>query len=228
MTRAAPDFRHVRHWIFDLDNTLYPADCGIFDRIDRRMTEFVAQHLSLPMDAAKQIQKDLYRVHGTTLNGLIVRHGVDPELYLDYVHDIDLSDLMPDRDLSLAIKRLPGRRFIFTNGCRKHAARIVARLGLTGLFDTIWDIRTIGFVPKPDTRAYNMVVTQAGIIPAKTAMFDDIVRNLAAAHALGMTTVWLRSDSEFARQGPEIPVASNEVVDHETSNLADFLYHIRI
>jgi putative hydrolase of the HAD superfamily len=228
MASAAPDFRHVRDWIFDLDNTLYPADCGIFARIDRRMTEFVSQHLCLPMAAAKQVQKDLYRAHGTTLNGLIVRHGIDPELYLEYVHDIDLSDLVPDHGLSRAIERLPGRRFVFTNGCRNHAGRILARLGLTGLFDAVWDIRTIEFVPKPDARAYDTVIAQAAIAPAKAAMFDDIIRNLAAARALGMTTVWLNSNSEFARQGPEIPVAPNEVVDHETTNLADFLHSIRI
>lgn len=228
MTCAEPDFRHVQNWIFDLDNTLYPADCGVFARIDRRMTEFVAEHLCLPMVAARQVQKDLYRAHGTTLNGLILQHGIDPEHYLEYVHDIDLSDLMPNPGLSQAIEKLPGRRFVFTNGCCNHAARILARLGLTALFDAIWDIRTIAFVPKPDARAYETVVAQAAIAPAQTAMFDDIARNLAAAHALGMTTVWLNSNSEFARQGPEIPVAPGEVVDHETANLTDFLRSIRI
>ena len=229
MTREdAPDFRHVRDWIFDLDNTLYPADCGLFARIDQRMTDFVVQHLSLPRDAARQVQKDLYRAHGTTLNGLVKLHGIDAEAYLDFVHDIDLSDLGADADLKAAVARLPGRRFIFTNGCRNHAARVLARLEMTHLFEGIWDIRTIGFVPKPDPAAYRTVVDRAGIVPAQAAMFDDIPRNLAAAGEMGMTTVWLNSHSEFARQGPDFPVASAVQVDHETGNLAQFLHSIRI
>lgn len=227
-TAPAPDFRHVRDWIFDLDNTLYRAESGVFARIDQRMTAFIARELSLPPEIARRVQKDLYRVHGTTLNGLVKLHGVDAEAYLDFVHDIDLSDLGPDAELKTAIGRLPGRRFIFTNGCRKHAARILARLGLGALFEDIWDIRTIDFVPKPDTRAYDAVVARAGIAPAAAAMFDDIARNLVAASALGMTTVWLNSNSEFATQGPDFPVASTAQVDHETADLAGFLHSIRI
>lgn len=227
-TAPAPDFRHIRDWIFDLDNTLYPAACGIFARIDRRMTDFVSRELSLPPEAARLVQKDLYRAHGTTLNGLVKLHGIDAEAYLDFVHDIDLSDLDPAPALTAAIARLPGRRFVFTNGCRKHAARILARLDMTDLFDGIWDIRTIGFVPKPDARAYDTVVAQANILPASAAMFDDIARNLVAAGALGMTTVWLNSNSEFAAQGPEFPVASGAQVDHEIADLAAFLHLIRV
>lgn len=224
----APDFHHIRDWIFDLDNTLYRADCGLFSRIDRRMTDFVARELSLPREVARQVQKELYRAHGTTLNGLVKLHGIDAESYLAFVHDIDLSDLTPDVGLKAAIARLPGRRFVFTNGCRKHAARILARLDLTELFEDIWDIRTIGFVPKPDARAYDSVVAGANILPGAAAMFDDIARNLVPARALGMTTIWLKSHSEFASQGPEFPVASAGQVDHEIDDLAAFLHTIRI
>ena len=124
------DFSHVRDWIFDLDNTLYRADNGIFAQIDGRMTQFVARLLGMARDEARQIQKQLYRDHGTTLAGLIAVHRIDPEPYLHFVHDIDLSDLAPDPDLAAALARLPGRRFVFTNGCRNHAARILARNAL--------------------------------------------------------------------------------------------------
>ena len=224
--KTAPDFHHVREWIFDLDNTLYRADSGVFARIDARMTEFVSRLLGKPHEEARRVQKELYREHGTTLNGLVKIHGIDPEPYLDYVHDIDLTDLGEDAALGFAIERLPGRRYIFTNGCRNHAARILGRLRISHLFDEIWDIRTIGFQPKPDPAAYDSVVAAAGITPAKAAMFDDIARNLVPAHALGMTTVWLQTDAAWARQGPEFPVASAGHIDHETADLTVFLNSI--
>ena len=223
-----PDFRHVTHWVFDLDNTLYRADSGLFARIDARMTEFVAGYLGMEKDAARAVQKTLYREHGTTLSGLIKMHGMDPEPYLEFVHQIDLSDLKPDGALTFAIERLPGRRHVFTNGCARHAGRVLARLGLTHLFHDVWDIRDLGFVPKPDAAAYRRIVTHGGFAPQQAAMFDDIARNLVEAHALGMTTVWLNTDEVWGRQGPEFPVASAQHIDHETKDLTHFLNSIRI
>ena len=130
---AAPDFRHVEAWIFDLDNTLYRADSDLFAQIDARMCDFVSRLLDVPIDEAKRIQKDYYRDHGTTLNGLIKRHDIDPESFLDFVHDIDLSVLAPDPALNEAIARLPGKRFVFTNGCRNYAQRVLERVGLEEL-----------------------------------------------------------------------------------------------
>jgi len=225
---SGPDFRHVKHWVFDLDNTLYRADSGVFARIDSRMTDFVAGFLQTDRESARALQKTLYREHGTTLNGLIKLYGMDPEPYLDYVHQIDLSDLCEDGTLAGAIGRLPGRRYIFTNGCARHAARILARLGMTHLFHCIWDIRSIGFVPKPDPAAYGSIVAHGGFAPGEAAMFDDIARNLVEAHALGMTTVWLNSHAQWDRQGPEFPVASALHIDHEINDLARFLGIIRI
>src|ERR1700754_1163282 len=144
-----PDFRHVRSWIFDLDNTLYRADNGIFAQIEARMTDYVERLLNLPRDAARTVQKDLYRQYGTTLNGLMHEHDCDAEDYLSYVHDIDLGDLAPDPALKLALARLPGRHFVFTNGCAHHAARILKRIGLDDSFEAVWDIRSMQFAPKP-------------------------------------------------------------------------------
>jgi len=223
-----PDFRHVKNWVFDLDNTLYPADCGLFAQVDARMTDFVAEYLKLDRDAARALQKSFYRQHGTTLNGLIQIHGMDPEPYLEFVHQIDLSDLHPDPALAEAIEKLPGRRYVFTNGCARHAARILARLGLEALFEQIWDIRSIAFVPKPDPAAYRHILAHGGFAPDAAAMFDDMPQNLAAAHALGMTTVWLNTDSAWRAEGPEIPVASASHIDHEIKDLTRFLGNIRI
>jgi putative hydrolase of the HAD superfamily len=223
---SGPDFRHVESWIFDLDNTLYRADNGIFAQIESRMTDYVERLLALPREAARALQKDLYRKYGTTLCGLMREHDADPEDYLHFVHDIDLSSLAPDAGLAAALERLPGRRFVFTNGCRDHAARILARLGMAHLFDGVWDIRTMGFVPKPEARAYASAVAADGVVPGRAAMFDDIARNLVPARAMGMTTVWLKSDSPWGKQGPLMDVASGDI-DHETENLADFLQSIR-
>lgn len=223
-----PNFTHVRDWIFDLDNTLYHADSGIFAQIDQRMTSFVAELLALDRDSARAVQKDLYRQHGTTLAGLINVHGIDPEPYLAFVHELDLTGLQPDPALADALARLEGRRFVFTNGCRHHAGRILERLGLRSLFQQIWDIRTIGFIPKPGRGAYDAVVAEAGLDPARTAMFDDIARNLVVPHEMGMTTVWLNCQSEWSRQGPDFPVASAAHIDHEIRDLRYFLSRIGI
>jgi putative hydrolase of the HAD superfamily len=222
-----PDFRHVRSWIFDLDNTLYRADNGIFAQIEARMTDYVMAFLKLPREDAYVRQKDLYRRYGTTLNGLMHEHGAEPDDYLHYVHDIDLSGLGPDRMLAEAIARLPGRRFVFTNGCRDHAARILDRLQMRDLFDAVWDIRTMAFQPKPEPAAYASVVEAGGVSCAQAAMFDDIARNLVPARAMGMTTVWLKTDSPWGKHGPLMDVAHGDI-DHETDNLTQFLHSLRI
>jgi putative hydrolase of the HAD superfamily len=220
-----PDFRHVRHWIFDLDNTLYDAHCGVFAQIERRMTDYVADFTGLPREEARALQKSLYRQHGTTLNGMMKLHGIAPDDYLNFVHDIDLSALTPDTSLTAAVTRLPGRRYIFTNGCRHHAGRILDRIGLSHLFEDIWDIRTIGFTPKPERAAYDTVVAAAGLAPEEAAMFDDIAHNLAAARALGMTTVWVDAGADFSHGG-HLP--SLDHIDHKTDDIARFLHAIRI
>ena len=223
----APDFRHIRDWIFDLDNTLYRADNGIFAQIEARMTDYVMAFLKLGREEAYARQKELYRAYGTTLNGLMKEHGAEPEDYLHYVHDIDLSSLVSDAALAEAIARLPGRRFVFTNGCRDHAARILDRLGMSELFDAVWDIRSMDFAPKPEPRAYASVVEGARVSAVTAAMFDDIARNLAPARAMGMTTVWLKTDAPWGKHGPLMDVASGDI-DHETDNLTRFLHTIRI
>ncbi len=218
-----PDFRHVRHWLFDLDNTLYRADCGVFAQIESRMTDYVARFLGLPRPQARDLQKSLYRAHGTTLSGLMQLHGADPDDYLAYVHAIDLSALTPDPAMLAALARLPGRRAIFTNGCRHHAMRILERIGAADLFEDIWDIRTFDFVPKPEASAYRAVIAAAALEPQATAMLDDIIHNLVPARALGMTTVWLNTGADFSSGAPV-----EGVPHHETTDLPRFLSSLRI
>ena len=224
---SSPDFRHVDVWIFDLDNTLYSSDSGVFVQIERRMTLFVQNLLGLDFEEARHVQKTYYRDHGTTLNGLMRIHGIDPEDYLAFVHDIDLSAIAENGKLAKLLERLPGRRFVFTNGCRNHAERVLDRLALTHLFGELWDIRTIGYRPKPDPESYRAVLARAETEAERSAIFDDIPRNLVPAHELGCTTVLLGNESVWAKQGPAHPADWRRYVDHETDDLCGFLENIR-
>jgi len=225
---TGPDFRHIDAWIFDLDNTLYRADSDLFALIDARMAAYVARLLDVTPEEAKKIQKDYYRDYGTTLSGLMRVHGIDPEPFLSDVHDIDLTQLAPDPVLNQTIARLPGRRVVFTNGCRNYAQRVLERLDLDKLMDEIWDIRAIAFQPKPDPNAYERVLANSGIAPERAVMFEDVARNLVPARALGMTTVWINNGSVWSKQGPEHPVAEPHHIDYETTDLSRFLSTIRI
>jgi len=222
----APDFRHVNVWVFDLDNTLYPAESRVFAQIERRMTLFVQDYLQLDLDEARRVQKTYYRDHGTTLGGLMRLHGVNPDDYLAFVHDIDLSVLQADARLANTIANLPGRRFIFTNGCRHHATRVLERLALSKLFEDCWDIRTIAFCPKPDPGSYHAVLSRVDASPRRTALFDDIPRNLVPAHALGCTTILVQNNFGWAKHRPEQPETRPEDIDYETSDLCGFLEEI--
>ncbi len=223
-----PDFRHVNAWIFDLDNTLYRADSNLFSQIDERMTRYIAHHLAVSAEEAWQLQQAYYREYGSTLSGLMLLNGVDPESFLAYVHDIDLSAIAPDAALIAAMERLPGRRFVFTNGCRHHAVRVLDRLGLAESVNEVWDIRTVDYTPKPQTEAYHRVVAAGAFDPKSAAMFEDMARNLMPAYALGMTTVWINNGSLWSHQGPEYPLVARRHIHHEIDDLSEFLHAIRL
>lgn len=204
-------------WIFDLDNTLYPAECELFAQVDSRMGAYISAKLALDATAARALQKTYYRQHGTTLRGLMDNHGVEPEDYLDYVHDIDLSPLDALPSLAAALAALPGRRYVFTNGSRQHALQVIERLGLGSLFAGIFDIVAADYVPKPDTVTYDRFLAEFDIDPATAVFVEDSVANLAPAAALGMRTVWLcQREAPGAKAGPDY-------VDHVIDDLGQWL-----
>ena len=188
-TRDFARFVAVDAWIFDLDNTLYPRNTNVYTQVDERIRSFVARLLDLPPDEAQRVQKDYYRRYGTTLRGLMVEHGIEPDAFLDYVHDIDHSPVAPDPALAAAIERLPGRKFIMTNGSRAHAEKIAGRIGITGHFDEIFDIVAAELLPKPNRETYDRFIAVTGIRASAAAMFEDLARNLVVPQALGMATV---------------------------------------
>lgn len=179
-------------WVFDLDNTLYPAASSLFPQIDVRMRRFIAERLGLPLDEAFALQKRYYREFGTTLRGLMLVHGLEPAAFLDYVHDIDHSVLDAAPRLDAALAALPGRKLIFTNGTETHAAKVLDRLGVARHFEVVFDIAAAAFVPKPDPECYATMVARHRLDARASAMVEDIHRNLAPAAAIGMTTVWVR------------------------------------
>lgn len=209
------DLKHIDHWVFDLDNTLYPAECDLFAQIDQRMTEFVSRTLALPADEARRVQKKYYADHGTTLNGLMKMHDMHPADFLEYVHDIDLSPVPHLADLRTAIDVLPGKKYVFTNGSRGHADRVVEKLGLTGVFDDHFGIEDTDYKPKPEAEAFDRFHSRYGIDPAISVMFEDMPRNLKTAHDLGYTTVLVHSDKDWSHE-PETarPAGANHTADH--------------
>ena len=184
-------------WIFDLDNTLYPARCNLFAQIDHRMGEYIARLLDTDYDSAKLLQKQYFRRHGTTMRGLMTEHGIDPGDFLAYVHDIDLSVIAPSAELDEALGRLPGRKLVFTNGSVPHAERVLARLGVARHFAAIFDIVASAYQPKPDPVPYRELCRRHAVEPARAIMVEDIARNLVPAHALGMTTVWVPGNDSW-------------------------------
>ncbi len=195
-----PDvFDGVETWVFDLDNTLYPATSKVFDQISRRMTGFIAEHFNIAPDAAIARQRDFFVRYGTTLRGLMIEHRLAPEPFLDYVHKIDVGSVAANPDLALKLGRLPGRKLIFTNASRIHAERVMAQIGIDHHFEDIFDIAAADYIPKPDRTSYAMMLRKHDVAPDTACMIEDIADNLEPAKALGMSTVWLKGEIEWAR-----------------------------
>ena len=194
----AEHFRHVRTWVFDLDNTLYPPRMRLFDQIEKRMTAYVARTLGVTESEADHLRATYWRLHGTTLAGLMAEHALDPGPYLADVHDIDFSVLTPDPDLATHIAALPGRRIVYTNADAPYARRVLAARGLEGLFDAVYGVEHAGYRPKPERQAFETVFALDGLDPATAAMFEDDARNLAAPHAMGMQTIHIAPEPEPA------------------------------
>lgn len=222
-------FERTAIWVFDLDNTLYPAECNLFAQVHQRMRSFIVENLGVSLAEARRLQKTYYEKFGTTLSGLMKVHDMAPGPFLDYVHDIDLTCVEERPDLAAAIARLPGRKLIFTNGSKGHAERVAGKLGILDQFEDICSIETCEYVPKPEAEAFDRMVSRHGVSAERAAMFEDMPHNLEAPHALGMTTVLVHSDwldhpeQLKINSRPELP----EHVHHLTRDLCGFLKDIK-
>lgn len=219
----APPLGSVQTWVFDLDNTLYPASSSLFPQIDQRMRRFIAELLGLDDQDAYTLQKRYYREYGTTLSGLMQVNGVDPDRFLSYVHDIDHSVLVPDLRLAAVLERLPGRKLIFTNGSERHAEAVLERLGIAHRFEAVFDIRAANFIPKPQPHGYLRLIERFGVDPKGALMVEDIHRNLRPAAVLGMRTLWIREDDHPDGPIPPQDVSDLSHVDYVTDDLVSWL-----
>lgn len=211
--------KHIDCWIFDLDNTLYPPEINLFAQIDRRMAAFIMEILECDAAEARLIQKRYFHDHGTTLSGMMKHHGVQPEHFLAYVHDVDLMQVPEDQQLRGALMRLSGRRHIFTNADADYALKVLTKRGIADLFDTIIDIRATDYVPKPERSAYEALSYLIdGFEPTRSLFVDDMSRNLRPAHAMGMTTAWLDNGSESGGRDHD-----PSHVDHHIDDLTAWL-----
>jgi putative hydrolase of the HAD superfamily len=208
----------IETWIFDLDNTLYPVSCRLFDQIHARMTRFIAERLDLTPEAALIVQKTYFREHGTTLRGLMTVDRIDPDDFLGFVHEVDLSGVPRDPVLVAALAALPGRKIVHTNGSRRHAERLLDHLGIAGSFCGIVDIAVADYEPKPALAGYRELLRRHRVAPATALMIEDMAKNLVPAATLGMTTAWVRNLVDWAAAG-----SGGDHVHHVVDNLGRFL-----
>jgi putative hydrolase of the HAD superfamily len=211
---------HIENWIFDLDNTLYPASGDLWSQIDARIGQYVQTLLSVGPEEAHRIQKGYFHSHGTTLNGLMADHDVDPHHYLDAVHQVDMSGLETNLALAEALIRLPGRKLIFTNANAPYAAQVLERLGMNDTFEAIHDIHSSDYRPKPDPVAYDSMCAAYGVDPKTSLFVEDMARNLKPAKAIGMTTVWIDNGSE------QTDDFDRSFIDYTITDLGAWLHEI--
>jgi putative hydrolase of the HAD superfamily len=221
-------FDAVETWVFDLDNTLYPHHLNLWQQVDERIRNYIADFLKVPHEEAFRLQKDYYKRYGTSMRGLMTEHGMAPDDFLDFVHQIDHSPLEPNPALGEAIEKLAGRKLILTNGTRNHADAVLERLALGSHFDDVFDIVAAELDPKPSPQTYDRFLARHGVDPTRAAMFEDLARNLAVPHALGMTTVLVVPEGtrEVFREDWELEGRDAPHVDHVTDDLAAFLESI--
>jgi putative hydrolase of the HAD superfamily len=225
----AQDFAHITDWVFDLDNTLYPRECNLFAQIDLLISDYMVGVTGLPYAEARALQKAYYRDHGTTLHGLMLHHAVDPDHFLSTVHAIDYSGVAAHPVLAETIGKLPGRKFILTNGDVGHTKSVLKQVGASDLFDGIFDIRSMKYKPKPLPEAYEEFFAAHGVDAGRAAMFDDLEKNLLVPHQVGMKTVQIVAPDDFLHdqvESWELERTGGSHVHHVTSDIAGFLQRL--
>ena len=217
------ELKSIKYWIFDLDNTLYSGKTRVFEQVDKKMSEYISKKLNVSTVEAKEIQKNYFHEYNTTLNGMIKNHKIDADEFLEFVHNIDIDFLKKDLILGEELKKLDGKKIIFTNGSRKHALNVTKRIGIDHYFDDIFDIIDSEFVPKPAIQSYKKLVEKHKIDPKLCVFVEDIARNLKPAYEMGMKTVWIENDEPWAKK-----FSDGDFIDFKTNNLSEFLKQINL
>jgi putative hydrolase of the HAD superfamily len=188
----------VQVLLLDLDETLYPPERGVLHRVDGRINAYLRDRMGIPPHEVDAVRRELRRAHGTTLRGLVLRHAVDQDEYLRFVHDCDLSDLLaPDPKLRELLERLPPRKVVFTNAPCAHARQVLRLLEVEKVLPEVVALEDLGYLPKPDPAAYRTVLSWVGVPASACCLVDDTRMNLLPASALGMRTVWKARDARL-------------------------------
>ncbi len=216
-------FKLIKFWIFDLDNTLYSGKTKVFEQVDKRMSKYISDKLDVSVEEARKIQKNYFYEYNTTLNGMIKNHKIDPDEFLEFVHDINIDFLQKDPKLEKEIEKLNGKKIIFTNGSKKHALNVTKRIGINQLFDDIFDIVDCSFIPKPSIEPYKKLVEKHKIDPKLCVFVEDIARNLKPAYEMGMKTVWIENEEPWASK-----FSDSNFINYRTNNLSEFLKKINL
>jgi len=216
-------FQSIKYWIFDLDNTLYSGETKVFEQVDKKMSKYISGKLNISVEEARKIQKNYFHEYNTTLNGKIKNHKIDANEFLEFVHDIDIDFLKKDEKLAEEMKKLEGKKIIFTNGSKKHAINVTRRIGIEQYFDGIFDIVDSDFIPKPSIEPYKKLVEKHKIDPKLSVLVEDIARNLKPAYEMGMKTVWIENDESWAKEFSE-----SNFINYKTNNLSEFIKKINL
>ena len=215
--------KSIKYWIFDLDNTLYSGKTRVFEQVDKKMSKYISEKLNITVEEARKIQKNYFHEYNTTLNGMIKNHKIDANEFLEFVHDIDIDFLKKDEKLAEEMKKLEGKKIIFTNGSKKHAINVTRRIGIEQYFDGIFDIVDSDFIPKPSIEPYKKLVEKHKIDPKLSVLVEDIARNLKPAYEMGMKTIWIENDEPWAKK-----FSDSNFINYRTNNLSEFLKKINL
>ena len=216
-------FQSIKYWIFDLDNTLYSGETKVFEQVDKKMSKYISDKLNVSIERAKKIQKNYFHKYNTTLNGMIKNHKIDANEFLEFVHDIDLGFLKKEQKFNEELKKLDGKKIIYTNGSKKHALNVTKKIGIDQYFDGIFDIVDSNFVPKPLIEPYKKLVEKHKIDPKLCVFIEDIARNLKPAYEMGMKTIWIENNEPWAKK-----FSDGDFINYRTNNLTEFLKKINL
>ena len=224
------NFKNMKYLVLDLDGVCYGKHNNyslekVFGQVSNRMTKFISEKLKINEKKAKELQTSYFYKYNTSLNGLMIHHGIPPQEFLKYVHNIDLSFMKKDIIMRNELEQLDMEKFIFTNGSAEHAKNILTHLGVYDLFgrEKVFDIEDAEYVPKPEAKTFDLMTKKFGINPKETIYIEDIAKNLSIGHKRGCSTVWLINDEHFGKMDSD-----KEYISHKIENLSLFLKEIRL
>ena len=214
---------NIKNILFDCDGVLYQDLEAVFGQVSKKMTEYISKKLNIDLKKAKELQTNYFHKYNTSLNGLMIHHDIPPREFLDYVHDIDLSFLEKDKTLRYELENIKLNKYVFTNGSKEHVKNITTHLGIDDQFDGVFDIVDAEYHPKPEAKAFDLMVQKFKIDPNETLYIEDIAKNLSIGKERGTITAWLINDESWGKKESE-----KDYIDYKIENLSLFLKEIRL